>query len=43
MRLLGAGKVKTDLIIQGEVKLDDIPPFFAENADKSIPKRVVRI
>jgi L-iditol 2-dehydrogenase len=42
VRLLSAGKVKTDLIIQGEVKLSDIPKFFAENADKSIPKRVVR-
>lgn len=43
VRLLSAGKVKTDLIIQGEVALSDIPKFFAENADKSIPKRVVRI
>ncbi len=42
VRLLSEGKVKTDLIIQGEVKLADIPKFFADNADKSLPKRVVR-
>ncbi|MEK7388855.1 MAG: zinc-binding dehydrogenase [Elusimicrobiota bacterium] len=41
VRLLGEGRVKTDLIIKGAVKLADIPAFFAANADKSIPKAVV--
>lgn len=42
VRLLSDGKVKTGLLIQGEVKLEDLPAFFAANADKSIPKAVVR-
>ena len=42
VRLLSKGKVKTELIIQGEVKLADLPRFFAENADRSIPKAAVR-
>ena len=42
VRLLSEGKVKTNLLIQGEIKLNDVPKFFAENADKSIPKTVVR-
>ena len=42
VRLLSEGKVKTQLLIQGEVKLADLPAFFAANADKSIPKAVVR-
>lgn len=42
VRLLSVGKVKTELLVRGEVRLDDIPKFFAENADKSIPKAVVR-
>jgi L-iditol 2-dehydrogenase len=42
VRLLSEGKVKTELIIRGQVKLDDIPKFFADNADKSIPKAAVR-
>lgn len=42
VRLLSAGKVKTELLIKGEVRLEDIPAFFAANADKSIPKAVVR-
>ena len=42
VRLLSNGKVKTGLLIQGEVKLDDLPAFFAANADRSIPKTVVR-
>lgn len=42
VRLLSEGKVKTDLLIKGEVALDDLPRFFAENADRSIPKAVVR-
>ena len=42
VRLLSEGKVKTDLLLQGEVALDDIPAFFAANAEKSIPKAVVR-
>jgi L-iditol 2-dehydrogenase len=42
VRLLSAGKVKTDLLIQGEVALDDIPKFFADNAAASLPKAVVR-
>lgn len=41
VRLLSEGMVKTELLIQGSVKLADIPAFFAANADKSIPKRVV--
>ena len=41
VRLLSEGKVKTELIISGAVRLDDIPAFFAANADKSIPKSVV--
>lgn len=41
VRLLSAGKVKTDLLISGSVKLEDVPAFFAANADKSIPKSVV--
>jgi L-iditol 2-dehydrogenase len=42
VRLLSEGKIKTGLIVRGEVKLADVPKFFAENADKSIPKSVVR-
>ena len=42
VRLLSEGKVKTGLIIRGEVKLSDLPRFFAENADKSVSKAVVR-
>lgn len=41
VRLLSEGKVKTELLIKGSVKLADIPAFFAANADKSIPKSVV--
>ena len=41
VRLLSEGKVRTDLLIRGTVKLDDIPAFFAANAEKSIPKAVV--
>jgi L-iditol 2-dehydrogenase len=42
VRLLCAGKVKTELLIRGAVKLADVPKFFADNAEKSIPKAVVR-
>ena len=42
VRLLSEGKVKTELLIKGEIKLDDVVKFFAANADKSIPKTVVR-
>ena len=42
VRLLREGKINTDLLIKGEVKLADLPAFFAANADKSIPKTVVR-
>ena len=42
VRLLSEGKVKTELLIQGEIKLADVPHFFAANADQSIPKTVVR-
>jgi threonine dehydrogenase-like Zn-dependent dehydrogenase len=42
VRLLSDGKVKTRLLIQGEIKLAGIPAFFAANADRSIPKTVVR-
>jgi L-iditol 2-dehydrogenase len=42
VRLLCSGKVKTELLIQGEVKLADVPKFFSDNADKSIPKAAVR-
>jgi L-iditol 2-dehydrogenase len=41
VRLLSEGKVKTELLISGSVSLNDIPAFFAANADKSIPKSVV--
>lgn len=41
VRLLSEGKVKTELIISGAVRLDGIPAFFAANADRSIPKSVV--
>ena len=41
VRLLSEGKVKTELLIKGTVRLADIPAFFAANADKSIPKSVV--
>lgn len=43
VRLLSEGKVKTELLVNGSVKLDDIPSFFAANADKSIPKSVVTV
>lgn len=42
VRLLSEGKIKTELLISGEVALADVPRFFAENADKSVPKAVVR-
>lgn len=42
VRLLSAGRVRTDLLIQGEIKLSEVPSFFAKNADRSIPKTVVR-
>lgn len=42
VRLLSEGKVRTGLLIKGEVALEDLPAFFAANADRSIPKSVVR-
>ncbi len=42
VRLLAAGKVKTELLLKGELTLDDLPAFFAANAERSIPKSVVR-
>jgi L-iditol 2-dehydrogenase len=42
VRLLSAGKVKTELIIRGEVALADVPKFFKDNAETSIPKAAVR-
>jgi len=42
VRLLSAGRVKTELLIQGEVALADLPRFFKDNAEKSIPKAAVR-
>ncbi|HAZ08167.1 MAG TPA: alcohol dehydrogenase [Elusimicrobia bacterium] len=42
VRLLSEGKVKTELLVKGEVRLADIPAFFAANADQSIAKTVVR-
>ncbi len=43
VRLLSEGKVKTQLIVKGTVRLGDIPAFFAANAEKSIPKAVVTL
>lgn len=42
VRLLCAGEVRTELLIRGEIRLAELPNFFAENADRSIPKAVVR-
>ncbi len=42
VRLLSTGKIRTDLLLKGEVRLDDLPRFFTENADHSIAKAVVR-
>lgn len=42
VRLLSTGQVGTERLISGEVRLEDIPRFFADNADKSRPKAVVR-
>ncbi len=42
VRLLVEGRIKTGLLIEGELPLDRVPAFFAENAEKSLPKRVVR-
>jgi L-iditol 2-dehydrogenase len=42
LRLLAAGRVRTDLLVKGEMRLESLPRFFAENADRSIPKAVVR-
>ena len=42
VRLLSAGKIMTGLLVSGDVRLADVPAFFAANADKSIPKAVVR-
>lgn len=42
VRLLAAGKVRSDLLIKGELKLEDVPRFFAANAERSLPKAVVR-
>jgi L-iditol 2-dehydrogenase len=39
--LLAAGKIAADLLVSGAVPLDEVPRFFAANADKSIPKAVV--
>lgn len=39
--LIAAGKVRTDLLVRGRVALDDVPAFFADNADKSVPKVAV--
>ncbi|MBI4061602.1 MAG: alcohol dehydrogenase catalytic domain-containing protein [Elusimicrobia bacterium] len=41
VRLLSEGKVRTELLVSGSVKLADIPAFFAANADRSIPKSAV--
>ena len=42
VRLLSEGKVKTGLLIRGETALAELPAFFAANAERSIPKAVVR-
>jgi L-iditol 2-dehydrogenase len=42
VRLLSEGRVKTELLVKGEVALNDIPKFFADHAETSIPKAVVR-
>ncbi len=42
VRLLVAGEVRAELLIRGEVKLADLPKFFAENADRSVMKAAVR-
>ncbi len=42
VRLLSEGRVKTGLLVKGEVALADLPRYFAANADKSVPKAVVR-
>lgn len=39
--LLAAGKIETSLLVQGRIKLDEVPAFFEANAEKSIPKTVV--
>ena len=42
VRLLTAGNVKTELLIRGELNLSDVPKFFADNWEKSLPKAAVR-
>jgi len=39
--LLACGKIKTDLLVSGRIRLADVPAFFEANAEKSIPKTVV--
>lgn len=42
VRLLAAGAVRRDLLLGGELALEDVPRFFTANAQRSLPKAVVR-
>jgi len=39
--LLSRGKIKTKLLISDRVALDELPKFFQDNAERSIPKAAV--
>lgn len=39
--LLAKGKVKTDLLVKGEIPLSDVPAYFAKTADTPGPKVAV--
>ncbi|HVC08529.1 MAG TPA: zinc-binding dehydrogenase [Elusimicrobiota bacterium] len=39
--LLAQGKIKTELLISGRVALSELPKFFQDNAERSIPKAAV--
>ncbi len=39
--LLAAGKIKTELLVKGRIALAEVPRYFQENADRSVPKVAV--
>ncbi len=41
VELLAAGKISPELFISGRVPLDELPKFFRDNAERSIPKAAV--
>ena len=41
LNLLAQGKIKTELLISGQITLQEVPDYFSQNADRSISKVAV--